>query len=59
MIVANVNFNEEVIKTLSREKFLAMHINLLWQDRDEATRKKMLNEVYDSIVKPPKGKNNK
>lgn len=60
MIVEGINFFEEAIKTMSREEFEARHINLFWQDRDEATRKKMLGDVYDSIVKPaPKSKTNK
>lgn len=54
MIFENVNFNEEEIKKMSRDEFESRHINLFWLDRDEATRKKMLGQVYDIINKPAK-----
>lgn len=54
MIYERVNFNEEVIRVMSREDFEGRHIDHFWLDRDEATRKKMLDEVYDMIV-PPSG----
>lgn len=47
-----VNFNEEEVRKMSREEFESRHIGLFWLDRDEATRKKMLAEVYDIINKP-------
>lgn len=52
MIFERVNFNEEGIKKMSREEFVSRHLDLFWLDRDEATRKKMLGEVYDIINKP-------
>lgn len=54
MFYERVNFNEEEVKKMSREDFESRHINLFWLDRDEATRKKMLGEVYDIIHKPAK-----
>lgn len=54
MLFERVNFNEEEIKKMSCEEFEARHINLFWLDRDEATRKKMLGQVYDLINKPAK-----
>lgn len=50
MIFEKVNFNERVIKATSYEDFEAKHIGVLWQNRDEATRKKMLTEVYNLIT---------
>lgn len=54
MIFERVNFNDEEIKKMSRDEFESRHINLFWLDRDEATRKKMLGQVYDLITKPAK-----
>lgn len=54
MIFERVNFNAEEIKKMSRDEFESRHINLFWLDRDEATRKKMLGQVYDLITKPAK-----
>lgn len=54
MFYEQVNFNEEEVKKMSREDFESRHIDLFWLDRDEATRKKMLGEVYDIITKPAK-----
>lgn len=54
MIFERVNFNEEVIRGMSREDFESKHIDHLWLDRDKATRKKMLSQVYGMITKPPR-----
>ena len=54
MIFERVNFNEEEIKKMSQEEFENRHIGLFWQNWDEATRKKMLGEVYGLISKPAK-----
>lgn len=58
MIYEGVNFNEEEIKKMSREKFESMHIDLFWQNRDKVTRKKMLGQVYE-IINPSKHKEEK
>lgn len=52
MIYEGVNFNEVVIREMTKEDFEAMHVNVLWPDRDEATRRKMLGEVHGIITKP-------
>ena len=52
MIFERVNFNDGEVKKMSREDFESRHVNLFWLDRDEATRKKMLGQVYDLINKP-------
>ena len=54
MFFERVNFNDEEIKKMSRDEFESRHINLFWLDRDEATRKKILGQVYDLITKPAK-----
>lgn len=61
MIIDRVNFNDEAVKGMSMEDFEAMHIGTLWQDRDEATRKKMLSDAYDRITggKPKRQKTEK
>ena len=47
-----VNFNEEAVKVLSQEDFVAIHIEAFWRDRDRKTRKMMLTQVYGLITKP-------
>lgn len=54
MIYEGVNFNEPVIQKMTKEEFEERHLNILWPDRDEQTRKKMLAEVYGMIAKPKK-----
>lgn len=56
MIFEGVNFNEVAVKGMSAEDFESMHIDVLWKDRDMATRKKMLGEVYRLIVRPKREK---
>ncbi len=50
MKVDKVNFNEDAVRKLSKEEFIAMHIDVFWQDRDEATRRKMLADAYDRMT---------
>ncbi len=50
MIFECVNFNEEEVKKMSRSEFIERHIDHLWKNRDEATRKKMLSQAYRLIV---------
>nr|DAF09547.1 MAG TPA: hypothetical protein [Caudoviricetes sp.] len=50
----NVTFLRDPVKQLSRQKFIALHLNVFWMDRDESTRRKMLGEVYDLIKGPKK-----
>lgn len=52
MIFEGVNFNEEQVKMMSREDFVARHEILFWQDREASIRKKMLGQVYDLVTKP-------
>lgn len=52
MTFEGVNFNEHAVKAMTKEEFEARHLGLFWLDRDEATRKKMLGQVYGLIAKP-------
>lgn len=52
----NVTFLRDPVKQLSRQKFIALHLNVFWMDRDEPTRRKMLGEVYDLIKGPKKAR---
>jgi|GEM_PF-3410369 len=54
MIFERVNFNNAEVKKMTREEFVSRHVGILWPDRDEATRKKMLGQVYDLVNMPPK-----
>lgn len=46
----NVTFLKEPAKRLTRDEFIAQHLNVFWQDRKEATRRKMLGAVHDLIT---------
>lgn len=46
----NVTFLKEPAKRLTREEFIARHLNVFWQDRKESTRRKMLGTVHDIIM---------
>lgn len=59
MIFEGVNFNDEEVRKMSREEFESRHIELFWKGRDEATRKKMLAQVYSIINPAKKSKKNK
>ena len=52
----NVTFLKEPAKQLTRDEFIALHLNVFWQNRDEATRRKMLGEVHDLITGTKKAK---
>lgn len=45
-----VTFVEDAVKSMTKEEFIEMHMKVLWQDRKEASRKKMLSDTYDLIV---------
>lgn len=45
-----VTFVEDAIKSMTKEEFIEKHMKILWQDRKEASRKKMLSDTYDRIV---------
>lgn len=59
MIIDRVNFNEEEVSRMTKEDFEERHIGILWQDRDEKVRKKMLADAYDRISGNSKKKGQK
>ena len=50
MKIEGVTFVENAVKSMTKEEFIERHIKVLWQDRKEASRKKMLSDTYDKIV---------
>ena len=44
MKIEGVTFVENAVKSMTKEEFIERHIKVLWQDRKEASRKKMLSE---------------
>lgn len=59
MMIDRVNFNEDLVRGMTKEDFEKMHVGVLWQDRDESTRKKMLSDAYDRITGAEKPKRKK
>lgn len=59
MIIDRVNFNDDAVRGMTKEDFEKMHVSVLWQDRDEVTRKKMLSDAYDRITGAEKPKRKK
>lgn len=51
MLIEGVNFIVEAIKPMKKKAFIEAHKNVLWQDRNEKEREKMLSDAYDTIVK--------
>ena len=57
MIYEGVTFVEAEVKKMGEQDFVKTMLPVFWQDRDEATRKKMLADVYSRIT--GKGKRKK
>ena len=53
MIFEKVNFNEEAVRGMKKEKFIEMHIGVLWKDKSEEVRRRMLEQVYELTAKKP------
>lgn len=49
MIYEGVNFNEEAIKGMPLDTFLAQNEPYLWPGKDKKARRKMLVEVYEMV----------
>lgn len=47
MTFEGVNFNEEAMAAMTKEEFVSRHLPWFWKDRDEKTRRSMLEEAYD------------
>ena len=58
MIIDRVNFSDDAVRSMSKEDFVELHVGVLWQDRDEATRRKMLSDAYDRMADKPKRQKN-
>lgn len=54
MKIDNVTFVESEVKKLTKEKFIEMHIGVLWQNISETERRKKLTDVYERIAGKPK-----
>lgn len=59
MVFEGVNFNDSLVRSMTAEEFEDRHLKVLWLDRDETTRKKMLTEVYGLICKTAKKRKSK
>lgn len=53
MRIDNVTFVDEQVKKLTKEKFIEKHLSVIWQDKKESDRKKVLSYVYDKICGKP------
>lgn len=51
MIIEGVTFIEPAIKAMKKSDFINKHMLVIWQDRPEDDRKKMLSDAYDLIKK--------
>lgn len=48
MVVEGVNFVEENVKKMKKKEFIDRH-KMLFQDRAEEEREKLLSDIYDKI----------
>lgn len=51
MQVEGVTFNERLVKQMGRSDFIRIHLPVCFLDRDVKSRKRMLSEIYDRILK--------
>lgn len=52
MIVDGVNFSEKAIKGMSLKAFTDQCIGTFWPERDKSVRRKILQEVWETINPP-------
>lgn len=50
MVVEGVNFNEALIKEISKCEFVEVCVNVFFQDRSEQDRITLLSLIYDRIT---------
>lgn len=50
MEVEGINFIEEVIKHMEKGKFIAIHENVYFLDRELNERRKILSDIYNRIT---------
>ena len=48
-----VNFNEEAVRAMEKEDFILGHLGVLWKDKCEEDRRRMLSQVYELTAKKP------
>ena len=46
-----VSFSVEYAMGVTKEEFIEQHVNVFWQDRSDADRRKMLGDAYDILTK--------
>lgn len=51
-----VTFSKDAVRKMKKSEFISAHLEALWRDKAEDTRKKMLSQVYDLCVRPKKAK---
>lgn len=51
MIIEGVTFIEPAVKAMKKSDFIDKHMPVIWQDRPEDDRNKMLSDTYDLIKK--------
>lgn len=51
MIMEGVTFIEPAVKAMKKSEFINQHMPVIWQDRPDDERKKMLSDTYDTIKK--------
>lgn len=51
MRIENVTFVEPVVVAMKKSDFINKHMPVIWQDRPEEERKRMLSDAYSLIKK--------
>lgn len=51
MRIENVTFVEPAVKAMKKSEFIDKHMTVIWQDRPDEERKKILSDTYDLIKK--------
>lgn len=50
MTLEGVTFVEGAVRQMSREEFIALHVDVLWLDRRREVRIRMLSDAYDLMM---------
>lgn len=51
MRIEGVTFVEHAVCSMTKADFIKIHMPVVWQNRSEVDRKKMLSDTYDLIKK--------
>ena len=49
MTVEGVTFNERIVREMTRNEFIRIHLPVYFLDRDVRNRRRMLGDIYDRI----------